>query len=1081
MIRRYIRRFFIVSLISLWSFFVFSYTTLVALDTAVTVVSSTEDVHTSHGLTFKINVTLDTPYPVAGYQMRLLYDANLFELISLNYDQRQFPGLVYNIENPGIISVAFSQTEQTITGFNTLFELSFKVKSYIPYGQYDVISLDQTFNNEIIMMGPSSQFTAIPDVSYVFMAVHVGEFGDLNMDGQVTIQDALMIQLHLAGKALLKDDLIELADINRDGQISLLDVAYLQLFIVGKVDVIGPDVTNDVPLEFFQEANGLYDFTELNYTEIAKIYAAAENYLLDNVYAGVPLFTGATRMMFSNRVELFSPTHNAVLGFGVPFSKLNTDDSQVMMSGNTYGNANEFTFRSAYSTDPYTLNSWISDNYTDEALISQFSGSLYDHFFDDTKTGFKLQPSLAESEPIPVNPNVINGQTYAKVWRIPVKDNLVWTYHPNTNLSGLPSGHEVLNAEDFLWTYRYALQQQWFRARTGGNDFVSNQVKGASEFLAGTIGINQVGLRLASGSSNTLEIEYTTDKSAFDVKYQFSSPLLSPLNQQLLEKLTPNGYATSPESTPSSGIYYLDSWTLGEQLTFKKNSNHPLKDMYHFTGLHYQFMTGTDLIFQAFLDGKLDMANLPTNRTLEYALDSRVSTIPSATTYRLVINGFGTEERRDAYIESHPDVTINPNFVPEPILMYKEMRQALYYGFDRYEAAVNQAKIYLPVYTLLRTNFFIDVPHGVTIRTLPAGADILIKYGQDNYGFVPDKAVSLFEQAVNRAITEGYYERGNASNYTVIALDLTYSSSGNQAFQTMAQQLKSQYEQRLIDHNNYVKIEINLVDVAFPSNYYDFLQKANTDLGIAGISGSVPINQGILSSYTDDNRSNFTMDFGIDTTSANIPIAYRNASGQMVYELWSYNALVSALNGKVYVKDGMEQKTWDTPESLIQVKLSQYEDSIASIASDSLGIAALMVGDLNTLAANLHVDAIESYIVITTTGQELLFLLKKNNDGYELYDILTLAKTVKEAIAYHNYEYLLHYTSETPLTLDEINAIPYIASTYGTFNTWDEIWAESKLPTGVTAYVYGTQFINLQLDAYVVIQVGDYYVGWYWL
>jgi hypothetical protein len=1083
MIRRYIRRFFIVSLISLWSFFVFSYTTLVALDTAVTLVSSTEDVHTSHGLPFEVDITLDTPHAVAGFQLRLLYDANLFELISLDFDQRQFPGLIYNIETPGVISVAFSQTNHTITGFNSLFQLSFMVKSFIPYGQYDVISLDQTFTNEIVMMGSNSQITAIPAVSYVFMSVNVSMFGDLNMDGKVTIQDALMIQLHLAGKALLSNGLIKLADINRDGQITLMDVAILQLYIVGKIDVIGPDVTGDIPLAFFEKANGVYDFTELNYTEIAKILAAAENYLLDNVYAGVPLFTPASRMMFSSRVELFSPSYNGVMGFGIPFSKLNADDSNVVMSGTTYGNANEFTLRTAYASDPETLNSWTNDNsYTDE-FIEQFNGTLYDYFFDDTKTGFKIQPSLAESDPIPVNPTVINGQTYAKVWQIPVKNNLIWTYHPNTVLSGLSSGHEVLNAEDFLWTYRYALQQQWFRARTGGSDFVSNHVKGAAEFLAGSIGINDVGLSLASGKQNTLEIEYTQDKSLFDVKYQFASPTLSPVNQQLLQKLTPQVYATSPETTPASGVYYLDSWTFGETLSYKKNPNHPLKEMYHYTGIQYKYMAGVEVIFQALLDGKIDVSSVPVGRTLEYASDSRVKTIPSNTTYRLVINGFGTEERRDAYIEAHPDVPINPNFIPEPILMYKEMRQALYYGFDRYEAAINQAKIYLPTYTLFSSNYFIDVVHGISIRTLPAGADILTKYGYDQYGFVPDIAESLFEQAVNKAISEGYYEPGNASNYTVIELDLTYSSNGNQAVQTMIQQLKSQYENRLVDRNNYVRLQINLIDVAFPSSYYDFMQKANTDLGIGALSGSVPNpEQGFLSYFTDDNRSGFTLDFGIDTTTANIPLAYRNASGQMVYELWSYNAIVSALSGKVYVKDGMEQTIWSSPENLITADLSVHNLVLDTVTEDTLGIATLLIGDLNTLAIELKVDSIDSYVVTTASGQDFLYILKKTASSYQLYHKMSLLKTAREAILIDNDTYNLTSVSEQPLTLQEINAIPYIFTTYDEgFSSMDDIWSEAKVPSGITAYVYSTRFNNAPMDAYVVIKIGDYYIGWYWL
>lgn len=297
----------------------------------------------------------------------------------------------------------------------------------------------------------------------------------------------------------------------------------------------------------------------------------------------------------------------------------------------------------------------------------------------------------------------------------------------------------------------------------------------------------------------------------------------------------------------------------------------------------------------------------------------------------------------------------------------------------------------------------------------------------------------------------------------------------------MAQQLKSQYEQRLIDHSNYVRLQINLYDVAFPSSYYDFMQKANTDLGIAGISGSIPSpEQGFLSYFNDDNRSGFTLDYGIDTTSANIPIAYRNASGHMVYELWSYNAIVSALNGKVFVKDGMEQTLWNTPQNLITAELIVSGEALDTLANET-SIATLMVGDLNALALKLKVDSIESYVVTTTSGQDLLYILKRTSAGYELYQVHHLVKTVREAIQLDIPGYTLNTLSEQPLTLAEINAIPYIFTAFGGFNTMNDIWTEAKVPNGFDAYVYSTQFDNLPIDAYVVIKVGDYYIGWHWL
>ena len=83
------------------------------------------------------------------------------------------------------------------------------------------------------------------------------------------------------------------------------------------------------------------DLSKLPAEDKAILFAAAEDYLIDNVYAGVPLYTGATRVMYSSRVQLYSPIFNGVLGFGTAFSQFTADDSSVVMFGSTMGNANE--------------------------------------------------------------------------------------------------------------------------------------------------------------------------------------------------------------------------------------------------------------------------------------------------------------------------------------------------------------------------------------------------------------------------------------------------------------------------------------------------------------------------------------------------------------------------------------------------------------------------------------------------------------------------------------------------------------------------------------------------------------------
>jgi hypothetical protein len=139
------------------------------------------------------------------------------------------------------------------------------------------------------------------------------------------------------------------------------------------------------------------------------------------------------------------------------------------------------------------------------------------------------------------------------------------------------------------------------------------------------------------------------------------------------------------------------------------------------------------------------------------------------------------------------------------------------------------------------------------------------------------------------------------------------------------------------------------------------------------------------------------------------------------------------------------------------------------------------VGDLEDLAEDLGVDSVEAYVAQTKSGKDYLFIVKKTGFNYELHQQLALATNARDAVVAHNSSYSLKAISENPLTLAELNAIAYIASTYGSFASLDEVWAEAGVPSGVEAFVYSTQFNTYATDAYVVIKVGDYFVGWYWL
>ena len=821
------------------------------------------------------------------------------------------------------------------------------------------------------------------------------------------------------------------------------------------------------------------DLSKLPGSEKAILFAALENYLLENQYGGIPLYTNATRVMYAPRVQLFSPDYNGVLGFGVAFSEFDADDSTVYMNGSTMGNAGEYTYRSSFNTDPTSLNPWNADDSNTATFTDHVKGGLYDFFFDAGKTGFEILPSLAAELPVAVDPEMINGKEYSTVWQIEMNDGLEWAFHADTDevaLAALNADYADLDASDYLWTWELAMTEGWFRARTGGGDFVSKGILNAAEFLDGEAGVTfaDVGLRLAEGTTNTLELEFVSQKSAFDVLYGFAGSTLTPINEELY---TSSGvdYASEPMYIASSGLYVLDLWTSGQVLTYSKNLLHPDSAMYHYTGYQYRFVDGSDAIFAEFLAGRLDSASVPSSRVTEFAGDPRVNVAPAAATWRLNLNSFGTEAARDAYIAEHPEIGLKEDFVPEPILSYLEMRQALYFGFNRYKAAVEVVQTYLPAYTFFAPTYFIDAESGLSVRGYDAGYQTLVDYGLDSYGYFPDAAVDLFEAAVAKGIADGYYVAGTEANPTIIEFQFEWASSGNTGAQAIVAELELQYESLLYDDVNHVGIDLLIHDGTHPYQYYDYMMVGNTDMGIGAISGSLLDAPSFLDVFGDDNAGGFTLNWGIDTHTANIPVTYTNLEGDLISEIWGYNALVAAMQGNEYIRDGQQQTTWADSASLIATFLDMAGEVQASVVDGGTLVAESILGDtLVNLADDLEVDSLVATIVLTELGKNILYVVEQDGADFTLHSQYVLSATAEIAMELDSGYTLV--TSGILLTDADVVANAYLAGLG--YATLADIAADAGVDLAITE-VYATNWG--WDDAYVVLHIGDYFVGWVWL
>ncbi len=348
----------------------------------------------------------------------------------------------------------------------------------------------------------------------------------------------------------------------------------------------------------------------------------------------------------------------------------------------------------------------------------------------------------------------------------------------------------------------------------------------------------------------------------------------------------------------------------------------------------------------------------------------------------------------------------------------------------------------------------------------------------DSYGYSPSTAYALFKSAIEQAIEDGFYEVGTATNYTEIELELYMTTHEHLPSQQFVAELVRQYEELFVDDENFIKIIININDVSFPSSYTENMMIANMDLGIGGISSGIITAPGIFEIYTDDNNTGFTFNWGIDTHTPNIEVTYTNLVGIEVTEVWSYNAMVAALNGEVYILDGIEQIVMINADDLIDAYLNIDNEVLVS-STEETQIAEIMLGDtLENIALENGFDNLISKIVVTESGKSTLYLILVDNTGYKLYDKYDLSATAEDAIIQYT-GWPNYYISSVLLDDNGVAANQYLIDTYPEYTTITEIATKEGSPVEFTE-VYSVEW-SAWTDVLVVLHIGDYYIGWSWL
>lgn len=752
-------------------------------------------------------------------------------------------------------------------------------------------------------------------------------------------------------------------------------------------------------------ANGWYNYKFASSESRHDFFSAAEKWLLENGYAGIPLAAQSGLTMQHDRIVLPVAEYIPSFGWGTSYSTLTKDDATVAAENEgqldllqTVAVEGEYTYRTWMQQEPDTLNYYVGESSTESDYGSYINGSFYEMALNDTATGWQFVPSLASGEPIPVGGEVVNGKMTSKVWEIPLRDNLKWVYNTGTDTTGFPAGHDDLDAHDYEYTYRLALDQEWFRATQGGGDFVSQKIKGAEAYATAVAsGATQSALDAlwedfgihASEDGLKLIVEYTEPVSTFNFKYNFGAPAV---NQALYES-APELYGTDPQHVASSGMYFISYWEDGVGSRYTKNVLHPRSSEVSWTAESIKIIEGTsaqDQAFEAFENGLLDAVGIPNSRVQEFKDDPRVLRTPGASVWSLNINMVGTTQAQQA---QWPGST----YIPEPILANKDFRLALYFILDRDKMVQYDVKTY-PTSMKISAAYYVDPEEGIPYRSTPQGMSVGENLAYSTNGYDPEAAQTLFKRAVAAEIAAGNYVAGTADNYTIIDIEvLTFDANSGAAIADNWIAFAKDYFELLVDDTNYVKVAVTPKKLP-GSQIYDEIEAGNYELALSSIQGSTLDAASFLDIFITDNRSGFLLNYGYDSSVPEIEVRWEE-NGEEHFELFSFDAIYELLNGKVYLKDGNKISEYNSIDNIIEVFLGSTDlTEVSRSEEDGDAIFPIIFDEFESEA-----DDVIPYVLVAKDKENVeykyLVIIEKTGNVYELHSTkLVTFETSEEAI-----------------------------------------------------------------------------------
>ncbi|MFA5765436.1 MAG: ABC transporter substrate-binding protein [Bacilli bacterium] len=682
------------------------------------------------------------------------------------------------------------------------------------------------------------------------------------------------------------------------------------------------DATNfvEVPVTVsgLKQAGGeegyLFNYKYANLETRTSILAALERWLL-NVGYSIPLYSGLSFTLYSERVTPLSEVYVPNMGFGTFYGSVST--------GTAAGTATDPAYRSYTSASPKTLNALMYSDSAESDILTMVSDALFVIDFNSNVDGFQMYPSMAKTLAQPAK--LVNGtyvplegvddNTLADTWLITLREDLEFTDYQGNKLA-------EIDADDFIYTYQQLLDPKQVNSRADDVFFSSTfKVVGAEDYFKGNATWDQVGIKKVS--KYQFVFETMTKFNSWDFHYSTSSFILGPVYDVMYEatKVTnTNGTVTAgwgnitdiqydkTNMMAYTGPYLLTYLETGVAYRLAKNpnwsQNTAIPFNYAFDKIEFSIVVDANAAFELWEAGKLDVISIPSTKLEDFIDNPGLKKAPGATVFRLNVNA-ASQEQLEEIFGFGPET-----WVANPLLQEVDFRTALYYAIDRLDITSTVAKTRNPEIIYMNSAYVVmDGTAGNIYRETEAGKSVIngiyvndLNLLEESFGFSATLAKEYYVKALTNLVKAGTIGQGTEAEPVVLGLELSLFDGDEQT--KIGQYLESAWETIFNEQTVYPNIQLDVTVINNPGMdvYYQKQMTGKFDIGIGGISGSALDPLGYMDVFFDTTDGSATknglqLTWGVDTNAVEI-----EWNGM----IWSYEALSLASNGPTFIVNGNE-------------------------------------------------------------------------------------------------------------------------------------------------------------------------------